>query len=265
LGGGPARVVTPGPGEALDGPACHTCNKRHHTSLHTEKPKITSLATGSSSVLLATASITILDRNKKPKTLRALVDPGSQVSLITTAAQRRLNLVTINSDTEINAVGERNIENNGLLQTAIKSKDGSESFTTNLHVIPKITTPLPSTDIPQATLAHLTSGKDLADPQYYRSAQIDVLLGADIYARILRGNTQRQDNMTAQETSLGWILFGAVQEKQTRPKTCHLLLANFQKFWELEDMPKKIFLTPKKERSPSSRGQQPSPPTAGLW
>lgn len=53
-------------------------------------------------------------------------------------------------------------------------------------------------------------GLPLADPDFTGSAQIDVLLGADVYSLILEDGFRkgREGEPIAQKTTLGWIVSG---------------------------------------------------------
>ena len=93
--------------------SCRTCNGRHHTSLHFDRPVeqqsgVTSGATFSGpSVLLSTAMVGIDDRAGKTLMFRALLDSGSQTSFITAEAASKLNLARSTVDVKISGIGGR--------------------------------------------------------------------------------------------------------------------------------------------------------------
>jgi len=52
------------------------------------------------------------------------------------------------------------------------------------HVLPSLTTLLPSLDISAESWSHL-KGLQLADPQFSVPGNIDIIIGADLYGQIL--------------------------------------------------------------------------------
>jgi len=55
----------------------------------------------------------------------------------------------------------------------------------------------------------------LADPEFGQPGSIDLLLGAEVYSRLIRPGVIKlgDDKPTLQETALGWIVFGAVRRR----------------------------------------------------
>ncbi|XP_070524004.1 uncharacterized protein [Cardiocondyla obscurior] len=84
-------------------------------------------------------------------------------------------------------------------------------------ILSKLTGLLPPTGL-QITRHKYYDNLDLADPHYYESAKIDVLLGATVYnAIICSGVLRRPDTgLIAQETLLGWIVSGATEYNRSR-------------------------------------------------
>ena len=93
--------------------SCRTCNGRHHTSLHFDRPveqqsAVTSGATFSGpSVLLSTAMVGIDDAAGETLMFRALLDSGSQTSFITADAASKLNIARSTVDVKISWIGGR--------------------------------------------------------------------------------------------------------------------------------------------------------------
>ena len=68
---------------------------------------------------------------------------------------------------------------------------------------------------------------ELVDPSFRTPGKVDILLGADIYAKIVQEGVRRgiSGEPTAQYTALGWIVFEGVEaSSQSNPEalTTHL-------------------------------------------
>ena len=93
--------------------SCRTCNGRHHTSLHFDRPVeqqsgVTSGATFSGpSVILSTAMVGIDETAGKTLMFRALLDSGSQTSFITADAASTLNIARSTVGVNISGIGGR--------------------------------------------------------------------------------------------------------------------------------------------------------------
>ena len=93
--------------------SCRTCNWRHQTSLHFDRPVeqqsvVTSGATFSGPfVLLSTAMVGIDDAAGKTLMFRALLDSGSQTYFITAEAASKLNHARSTVDVKISGIGGR--------------------------------------------------------------------------------------------------------------------------------------------------------------
>ncbi|XP_014203561.1 uncharacterized protein LOC106635885 [Copidosoma floridanum] len=90
----------------------------------------------------------------------------------------------------------------------------------------------------------------LADPAFGTPSRVDLLLGADVYSRILRAESVRRGDIIGQHTIFGWTLVGRAPGLQpaafTVGSTLHMdgapswhreLAALLQRFWELEEVP----------------------------
>ena len=104
------------------------------------------------------------------------------------------------------------------------------------------------------------SNLNLADPTFLDDSEIDVLLGADIYAlRIQEGVIKgRPDEPIATLSLLGWIITGPIP--LTLNRSSHVTLQSFhcaqdkslseilQNFWRQEEPPTTKFLTPDEQK-----------------
>ncbi|XP_048481700.1 uncharacterized protein LOC119691997 [Plutella xylostella] len=235
---------------------CKVCNKSHHTFLHETNFKGQSTSTPSWSpqkntnlvkkeeeeVLLTTVKIMVKNTDGNYIVLRALLDQGSQVSLITENAAQRLRLARQKGNAVVSGVGSAMGSSKGLLTLECKSIHSDYTFITKVLIMNKLINNLPNTKLTTSNWTHLDNIK-LADPDYFTPGPIDLLLGADIYSEIILEGVLKQDSNSpvAQQTKLGWILCG-----NTKTFKCFVTLNEIEeltRFWESEEITKDTELT----------------------
>lgn len=229
---------------------CKECNEMHNTLLHnaftssmTSTPKsnhnrstnVMQQHNFCDEILLATALIKVQASDGIQHILRALLDQGSQVSLITEKAAKLLKLTKQKSNGIITGVGVNDTACKGLTSILCSSLSGRHTFRTEVFVMKSLTRHLPNVSFPRPSW-DLINEIELADPEFYLSKPIDIILGAEVYANLILDKIRRgtQTSPVAQETLLGWILCGKVQSLQ-----CNVVLnsiQDIQKFWEIEDV-----------------------------
>lgn len=238
--------------------SCNDCSGKHHSLLHyerkatDEKPKqvvepavTTHFGEMEAQVLLSTAWVKVFGTNEK---LRVLLDSGSQASFITEDCVQRLRLSRKSVSIPVSGLGASNAgKANAMVCFQIQSCI-DDNFVVELKalVLKQLTGMLPGKEIASENRSKY-SGIVLADPEYFRPGHIDMLIGADIYGKLLLDGLIPGNGRvaTAQNTSLGWILLGAVPDRQQSSKICnvssvlnmHLSLeADLRKFWEIEEV-----------------------------
>ncbi|XP_022824061.1 uncharacterized protein LOC111354747 [Spodoptera litura] len=237
---------------------CRECNLKHHTLLHTPDKKNTvasnrkinyERASSSSTqqhtsnhvntddleVLLTTVQLKVQSIDGTYVKLRALLDQGSQVNLITENAAQLLRLPRSNINACITGIGTVSGDCRGQLNLTCKSIHSDYCFTTQALIMKKLTHNLPTTSFEKVEWPHLENLK-LADPDYNISSQIDLLLGADVYSEIILDGVMKGKNQTpvAQQTLIGWILCGKM-----KTFNCNVALINMNeltKFWDNENI-----------------------------
>ena len=240
---------------------CRTCGKLHNTLLHNEvitqssssedkpkptisqSPQVTSTI-DNSQVLLQTALM--LDKRGNPIQCRTLLDCGSQINLITNSCRSRLGLNLERSEAFFTVAGAAQMTSMGTSQIEFQA-DNSIIKTTATVVRGKITLPLPAVsfqkpmDLPKAKLA---------DPSFNQSAEIDMLLDAQLYESLRRGKTVEHAGLHLVETVFGYVATGVIKTnniEQPSPIVNHIMHQDnhLQKFWETEEiaMPKQKLFT----------------------
>lgn len=254
---------------------CTVCDKRHHTLLHFQKNQnapsssnihqqhnsniLTSTRASTSSqdsaslalmstpisnpVLLATACVNVIGRFGQILPLRALIDPGSQVSFITTKAIQRLQLKPTPTSAKIFGIGQTysGTSTKAVSLSFQSTLDAAVKIESDFLTIQQITGALPPTSYNHTRWPHLQN-LHLADPSYYKSGPIDLLLSAEIYGRILLPGIQRGNvnEPIAQNTTIGWILLGGSSNPTTNTNlSLHSLVdidSRLRSFWESEEV-----------------------------
>lgn len=215
---------------------CKICHQKHHTLLHShprcqtssspprqsgdrsktvETAKKEELSTPpmrsysnldhtSLSALLKQNAITLLPTilvkiccQSEDNVVRCLLDSGSRSSCITSRIVEKLHLATLALEDEticpltMISIHDHNVQ----LQTILKVKNRISMLT-------------PSESIPASFRKNFRNIL-LADTEFFKSRSVDIILGIDIYARVIReGILNKYGLPTAQNTIFGWSLYG---------------------------------------------------------
>ncbi|XP_045456195.1 uncharacterized protein LOC123666030 [Melitaea cinxia] len=258
---------------------CRECNKRHNTLLHITKNKTSSkiptvendtnlsnnhsLANFSkqnfNQIILSTALINVTNPNtNQSKTVRALLDCGSQSSFITQSLKQSLSLDS-NPIHTINVIGIGNnscdkvTESCNLKFNSLVNKDFSISLSCLVLKNLSGEIPIQSINIQQFKLP---KNIQLADPTFDQPAPVEIIIGADVFWDIL-GSEQRSlgpNNPKLRSSKLGWLIGGPISTSTNIHKSnynqCLSNLSYFNKidsqlskFWELESVPQDPILS----------------------
>ncbi|XP_071574579.1 uncharacterized protein [Temnothorax nylanderi] len=168
-----------------------------------------------SSIILSTARVHAYDIDGNPQICRVLLDPGSQLNLITESFARQLKL---SHKTEHRPISGINLaKTNASKVVTVRIESLQEEFSTNLKclILPNITEQLPQSRIDVTQIAMPKSIR-LADPVFDKPGQINLLVGAGLYWKILIGDPRNQvpGQPALQNTRLGWIIGGEIPGKQ---------------------------------------------------
>ena len=248
---------------------CRTCSGKHHSLLHKDEQPLerSGHVNNSSSHLsiqgvLSTIQIMARDRSNKWVNLRALLDSGSTVNVMTTQAAQRLGLPQKRTAVTYTGIARTNMPRPSAAVTLdLYCPYKEQQLTTTALVLKTITYDLPSQPIDTSGLTQL-DGLQLADPMFHTPGPIDLLIGIDLYESILLSNKfQLQPKLHARETLCGWVLSGTLNSKlastahssTTSPvsgseQVLHIALNSISsdvssvdqlltRFWEIENVP----------------------------
>ncbi|XP_062703704.1 uncharacterized protein LOC134286149 [Aedes albopictus] len=195
-------------------------------------------------VILPTALVEIEGNYGSKVLARCLLDSGSQSNFMTSALCQELHLSRTNapSPVVISGIGQATIKSNQMVSAKLSSLTSAFSVEPQFLVLPSLAVKLPVSTIsiqewpipPRVTLA---------DPAFFVSQKVDIILGAEYFFDIRYGRIQLGEKLPSlQNTVLGWIVSGAcpvADHDHADPRACFTthtarIEELLQKFWELE-------------------------------
>jgi len=200
-----------------------------------------------SEVLLPTAYVQI-EHHSERFTFRALIDQGSQKSFIAERVQVNLQLPTVPRICHVSGMGAQ-VSQTSKKECFFTLASPKNDFRTQIRavVLPKLTNWLPSTPIINLDLDEI-SDLDLSDPDFTRPGQIDLVLGSDVFPKLLLNGVRFSvfGSLLAQNTVFGWYLCGPLAADTTQSYTVQVsdkveeeesLGGLLRQFWEVEEVP----------------------------
>lgn len=154
-------------------------------------------------VLLSTFIVYVYDHNNKSHECRELLDVGSQSNFISTHMFERLGLKSDTTNIAISDINQAISAVNRIVNLRIKSRFNSFSAKIDCLILPKITRKSPMMTF-WLGLEELPNNLNLADPTFHVSGLIDLLIGAELFWKLLCvGQTQTaQKHLVFQKTLL---------------------------------------------------------------
>ena len=192
---------------------CRTCSGKHHSLLHKDEQPLERSGHVNNSTpvvktqgILSTIQIMARDRHNKWVNLRALLDSGSTVNVMTTQTAQRLGLPIKRTAVTYTGIAHTRMPRPSAAVTLdLYCPYKEQLLTTTALVLKTITYDLPSQPINPAELTQL-DGLQMADPMYHTPGPIDLLIGIDLYESIVLSNKfQLQPKLHASETMCGWV------------------------------------------------------------
>ncbi|KAF9798310.1 hypothetical protein SFRURICE_012907 [Spodoptera frugiperda] len=208
---------------------CKYCKKQHNTLLHSHEAEITtpqlaipvSNFAGSTSVqqnttppnvLLSTAIVRVADSKGNMHTARVLLDNGSTGNFVAETFCGKLAMSRRSASSTVTGINNNTSHcTQSCSLTIVSNYDDDCRFTVDCHILPQITTALPSSYINISNIP-LPLGISLADPTFNIPSAIDILVGAEVFWSVLCNNSidLGKNQPKLYETKLGWLVSGYV-------------------------------------------------------
>ncbi|XP_037822009.1 uncharacterized protein LOC119610737 [Lucilia sericata] len=248
---------------------CNMCKQPHHTILHQDNsdssmtpysdgiPKNVDNTTYSNvqvssnnvylfgNVVLSTIRLIVNSENGKFP-FRALLDPGSQGTLVTERAVQLLRLKRHRSDCVVQGVGETRIDSSkSWVLLDIWSTVCKPIISCPALVLRKLTSYTPSTSLGKVSIPD-SIVESLADPKFDQSDEIDIILGSDILSSIvIPGKSFNFKNLFFQDTLFGWVFTGPTSDRSFCSINVNMVNLDdtLRLFWEQEEVEVKRELT----------------------
>lgn len=201
--------------------------------------------------LLPTALVYVCDNEGKQYDCTVLLDIGSQKNYISSTFANKLGCVDFEgTDLTVSGVGGHTNKIKHKVALSVYSNCSDFKFYSKFGVLDFITDPLPMVSVPKEALPSVMH-LHLADPNFYVSKEIDMILGVSCFAKCLKeGKLDLGPNMpTLINTAFGWIFCGdlsvAGQHVTCLESPCYLsvLHNDIKKFWQLEEVPNENILS----------------------
>lgn len=258
---------------------CNHCSKKHHSILHivnksrnnaqlnsnaqefipkqdesvndknissavcASRYELTAKTYQNNHVLLCTALIKVQNSEQQFVKCRCLLDTGSQKSFISRECVSRLGLTVNDSSISVSCLGTFNTVCNGAVDLVFTSHFKSDiRVSTSAFVMEKVTDNIPYVSLP-AMICDNFSDLKLADPSFYKSQKIDILLGVNVFLHLVTGEIVKRDpNLPfALNSRLGWIISGTTNLEVLATEPVYVNHVNTDElvnsFWELEKVP----------------------------
>lgn len=213
------------------------------------------------SILYMTCRIQVIAPDGSVVVARAMIDTGAGVSFVTEKLARTLNLTRNREAIQIRGIGGLHADHSPTTSVDFKVAPvvwEGKTFSVKALVLPRVTHDLPTQFIQKDKAWTHLKDLTLADPTFTQPGKIDVILGNEHFQDVMRQG--RRDgppgSPTAWETEFGWVIGGAVKEKQSAETmvTVHHATAEssvdvISKFWELEEVPGKKEILTAEERT----------------
>ncbi|XP_025602297.2 uncharacterized protein LOC112694947 [Athalia rosae] len=199
-----------------------------------------------SRVVLSTAQVYVYDIEDKPIRCRALLDPGSQLNLVTQELAQKLKLPLKRIDIPLSGISQSSVKVQYSVTIELESLTSKFNNKQDYLILPRITERLPQVELDISSF-NIPDGILLADPDFNVPGDIDMLIGAGLFWKLLCAGQvlQPKGQPVLHKTLLGWIVGGEQVIKnpsQVIKNVCNLNVIstveeNIERLWKMEELP----------------------------
>ncbi|XP_055605542.1 uncharacterized protein LOC129753722 [Uranotaenia lowii] len=189
-------------------PPTNTPTVSHHTAT------VLSTQPHAHTAILSTAIVMLADSSGNTILARALLDNGSQICLMTKELSQKLKFERFQENLPVKGVGgSTNVSKESVLARIVSCSSSFTSAERKFYVLSQITIDLPQRTIDVSSWK-LPPSISLADPDFYKSSSVDLVIGVSTFYDVLLPNQMRigDDGPILQNSHLGWIVAGELPE-----------------------------------------------------
>lgn len=174
-----------------------------------------------------------------------LLDYGSQANFISRDLLNTLGIQPQSSNVSISGINNTVASCSQVARVRLQSRTGTFSSVLTCIVTDQVTDKLPAFTMKRSTF-QISSNLQLADPRFNVSANVDILIGAELFWQVLCIGQVKvsPSHPTLQKTRFGWILAGRLNQSPSvvtrHVQSFHASITNAQlneqlsRFWLLE-------------------------------
>ncbi|XP_055708973.1 uncharacterized protein LOC129805225 [Phlebotomus papatasi] len=202
-----------------------------------------------SHVLFATAVVKLLGNNNTQEYCRIILDPGSQINIISTFMCEKLQLPLTRTNFIVDGVGSISQVSQQETQVRLQIKDKSEIQTHILDclVMMKVIGEQPNWEIDVSRI-QIPPQFQLADPLWFKRQKVDLLIGGSHAWQFLglEKHVLGEGLPMLQHSVFGWLVVGPCYSTDyTVVGSCNITTLTsidrtLKRFWEIEDVPKEF-------------------------
>lgn len=205
--------------------------------------------------IIPTALVKLYIDGKSVGLHRAMGDTGAQINLVQRNIVKHYESLMTNWRGNLVGIGDTNVQVKRQIRVAIRpwfDDSGDKEVELSLIVLPRASkwnAIFPSENVPRDAIEKPINGP-MADPFYWRSSSVPILLGIEVWAAIVEGMSFKVgERLTCQESLLGNLILGSAGNSCKETDTVNVrkrsvyainyqeLDKTMQRFWEFEDLP----------------------------
>lgn len=194
---------------------------------------------------MLTASIKVFDFNNKTFIAGTFLDTCASANFISKKLANQLHLKKFKCTMDIGGLNDMSTSTNKCVTVTFQSRINDYKKTLDFLVIPTIWERVPEEVIPREKL-NIPSNLPLADPEFFKPAQVNKIIGAGTTVALLTISkiniSNNFNDFFLQKTRFGWVAAGGTNfelncKKQEKSKCMFSDVQNIiEKFWQCEEI-----------------------------